>query len=100
MDLVKNPKFQLGKIVATPAALEVLKKANVRPATLLHRHQSGDYGDLCDEDKQLNDQAISNENNPDKQQRVFSVYQIENEKIYVITEWNREITTLLCPSDY
>ena len=101
MDLVKTPKFQLGKIVATPAALEVLQKANVRPASLLHRHQSGeDWGNICEEDKQQNNIAISNEGNPDKQQRVLSSYKIGKDTIWIITEHDRSVSTLLCPSDY
>ena len=100
MTFVNNPKFKLGKIVATPNALRVLQKAGVRPATLLHRHQRGDYGDLCEEDKEINNTAISNENNPEMQQRVMSSYKVGNESIWIISEWNREVTTLLCPSDY
>ena len=100
MYFTKNPKFKLGKIVATPGALELLQKSNIRPASLLHRHQSGDWGDLYEHDKEMNNQAIQNEGNPDKQQRVMSAYKIGKETIWIISEWNREITTLLLPSDY
>ena len=100
MDLVKNPKFKLGIIVATPAALELLEKANVRPATLLHRHHRGDWGDICEVDREINNLAISNEGNLEKQQRVMSVYKIKNETIWVITEHDRSVSTLLLPSDY
>ena len=98
MDLCPNPKFSLGRIVATPAALKILQDKLLSPATFLAKHQSGDYGQLCEEDKQLNEEAISND--PNKQQRVFSSYKIGKDTLYVITEHNREITTLLLSSDY
>ena len=100
MDLCNNYKFQSGKIVATPRALEALQKAGIEPSSLLARHQSGDWGDLCDEDKQQNNFAIQDEGNPEKQQRVFSSYKIGTETIYIITEWDRSVTTLLRPCDY
>ena len=100
MDLVNNPKFQLGKIVATPGALKVLQDKHISPISFLKKHQSGDWGNLCEEDKQLNNLAIQNEGNLDKQQRVFSSYKVGTQTIYIITEWNREITTLLLSSDY
>jgi len=67
----------------------------------LKRHQSGDWGDLCDEDKKANEEAISHEGEPEKQQRVFSAYKTSaGEKIWVITEWDRSVTTLLLPEEY
>jgi len=96
-----TPLFQLGRIVATPAALHLLEKAGLSPSTFLKRHNCGDYGDLCQEDKELNDAAIANEGNLGKQSRVFSAYNIfADEKIYIITEADRFSTCILLPSDY
>jgi len=93
--------FQLGQIVATPAALQLLEKAGLSPSTFLKRHLCGDWGDLCPEDKELNNAAIANEGNLGKQSRVFSAYNISaDEKIYIITEADRSSTCKLLPSDY
>ena len=46
------PKFPLGRIVATPGALQALEEANQNPFEFLRRHQAGDWGELCEEDKE------------------------------------------------
>ncbi|MCD0459539.1 hypothetical protein [Roseiconus lacunae] len=86
--------FSLGQVVSTPGALELLDKHNMSPMQFLVRHVSGDYGDLCDEDKEANNEAIWNE------ERVLSSYMIGNEKVYVITEADRSSTTILLSNEY
>jgi len=61
---------------------------------ILTRHQSGDWGDLDDEDKAANDQAVEYGN------RILSAYKLYGEKVWVITERDRSVTTLLFPSEY
>jgi hypothetical protein len=53
-----TPKFSLGRIVATPGALDVLKQSKESPAVFLDRHIGGDWGDVENDDKQANDQAL------------------------------------------
>ena len=53
-----RPKFSLGHVFATPGALEALQKAGEAAAEFLQRHVRGDWGDLCDDDRQANDQAL------------------------------------------
>ena len=100
MYYTKSPKFKLGQIVATPGALAILEKAGVRPISLLAKHQSGQWGQMCKSDKDLNEQAIANERDKDKRQRVFSSYKVGKSTLYIITEFDRSVTTLLLPSDY
>ena len=96
-----KPKFKLGKIVATPGALDAFEKAHQCPESFLLRHVAGEWGDLCDEDKRANDDAVAFEGDPDKQQRILSSYKTNrNQVIWIITEWDRSITTLLLPSEY
>lgn len=72
-----------------------MKKHDVAPSTLLGRHVTGDWGDVCDED------AAENEFSVVKGFRIFSVYKIaEGVTIWVITERDRSATTLLLPSEY
>jgi hypothetical protein len=94
-------KFRLGEVVATPGAIEALKEADQSPQHFLDLHVSGAWGDLDNEDRKANDAAIAHEGDPDRQQRVFSSYRTAtNVKIWIITEWNRSVTTILLPDEY
>ena len=101
MDYSNNPKFHLGKVVITLFAKLALERSGEKPATFLRKHQQADWGDVCAEDKQANDDAIKYEGNPDRQQRVLSSYVTElNDTLWIITEWDRSITTILLPREY
>jgi len=89
-----NPRFNLGQVVATPGAIEALAEVNCLPITLLNRHQCGDWGDLDDEDKAANQEALGNWD------RLFSAYIVRDVKFWVITEADRSVTTILLPSEY
>ena len=94
-------KFQLGRVVATPGALDVLNQTDQLPSEFLKRHIVGDWGNICDEDKKLNDAAIASEGDEELQGRVMSVYKTKaKDKIWIITEWDRSVTTILLPSEY
>ena len=86
--------FPSGRIVATPGAISLLDLHEVQPHSLLRRHQAGDFGDLCEDDKQANIDAIATG------ERVLSSYQIGEDKIWIITEADRSSTCLLLPEDY
>jgi len=86
----------LGRIVATPAALRELESSGQTGAEFLRRHAAGDWGDaLGAEDWEENQQALK------EKRRVLSSYWLANgEKLWIITEWDRSVTTLLLPEDY
>jgi hypothetical protein len=87
--------FELGRIVATPGALQALEAAGEQPAQFLDRHVSGDWGELDDEDKQENEFSLRNGF------RIFSAYTTAaGEKIWIITEADRSATTILLPEEY
>jgi hypothetical protein len=91
----KQPLFPLGQVVATPGALEALVTAGQDPQELLHRHQSGDWGDMVDEDKRENDFSVNRE------LRIFSAYTLSTGvKLWLITEADRSASTFLLPSEY
>ena len=102
MNSDNKPKFALGQVVATQGALTVLKESNQSALLFLQKHQSGDWGsELCGDDKKLNDEAVSHEGDSDQQQRVLSAYRTaKNEKLWIITEWDRSVTTILLPEEY
>lgn len=87
--------FELGTIVATPGALDALRAAQQLPYAFLQRHARGDWGEVEAEDWQANDRAVQ------QGQRLLSVYTTrKGVRIWLITEWDRSVTTLLLPSEY
>jgi hypothetical protein len=92
---VSRPKFNLGKLVATPGALEALVEAAQSPMDFLNRHVRGDWGDVCGEDHQANEDALR------YGARLLSVYRTaKGTKIWVITEADRSSTCVLLPEEY
>jgi hypothetical protein len=72
--------FELGRLVATPGALEVLEESGHNPLEFIARHANGDWGDLDDEDKGENAFSVRNGF------RIFSAYHTRaGDKICVIT---------------
>jgi hypothetical protein len=88
-------RIELGTVVATPGAIEELKRAGQTASDLLNRHLSGDWGDLSDEDRRLNDEAVENGD------RVLSAYTLTTgEKLWIITEADRSSSCCLLPHEY
>jgi hypothetical protein len=88
-------RFPLGRVVATPGALRVLEEANQSPFEFLKRHQAGNWGDVCKEDKEENEFSIRNG------LRILSAYRTRlDTRIWIITEADRSATTLLLPHEY
>lgn len=95
------PLFALGQIVTTPGAL-----AEVGQSRLIHclcRHMRGDWGCVCAEDRETNLEAVREGN------RILSAYPIDEDKpckgfgentLWIITEWDRSVTTFLLPEEY
>jgi hypothetical protein len=95
VDLRKRSRFKLGQIVATPGALTALEEAGQTPWEFLHRHQAGDWGNLCSEDKQENELSLR------EGFRLLSAYRTaKGIKLWVITEADRSATTILLPEEY
>lgn len=97
---ISKPDFSIGKLLATPAALEALEEADVDIIDLIERHIAKDWGDLSDDDKQLNDEALHDGS------RILSAYILPTDvKIWIITsaaddKGERAATTALLPSEY
>ncbi|WP_211441955.1 hypothetical protein [Collimonas humicola] len=90
-----KPLFSLGQVVATRGALNTMIEFGIPPDRLIHRHITGDWGDLCEGDQQQNLIAIRSG------MRIFSSYRFSADaKIWIITEADRSSTTLLLPDEY
>jgi hypothetical protein len=87
-------QLPLGKVVATPGALKLLSDIGEDPFDFLARHATGDWGDLCGFDRRQNEIALH------EGYRVFSSYPVGGECVWVITEADRSVTTILLPEEY
>lgn len=87
--------FPLGRLVATPGAIALLRHAgeDLLPA-LLERHRTGDWGEVPPEDARENEVSVRHGF------RIISSYRVDGERLWVITERDRSATTLLLPSEY
>ncbi len=90
---ISDSKFPLGHLVATSNAAAQL--SNEALSDGLRRHASGDWGELDDEDRAENEDALAVGN------RLLSVYTSSTGvTFWIITEWDRSVTTILLPEDY
>jgi hypothetical protein len=81
-------------VVATPGALKLLTEAREHPFDYLARHETGDWGELCAFDRRQNEMALR------EGYRVLSSYVVSAERVWIITEADRSITTILLPEEY
>ena len=87
--------FDLGQTVMTIGAQEALAESNQLPNEFLARHQTGEYGDICEDDRQENNLSLK------ENFRILSAYKTaKGVKFWVITEADRSVTTILLPSEY
>ena len=87
--------FPLGQIFLTIGAKDALEESCENAFEFLSRHQTGDWGEICDEDKQENELSLR------EGFRLLSSYRTnQGVKLWCITEYNRSVTTLLLPEEY
>jgi hypothetical protein len=86
-------RFPLGRLMITANAQAVLHPGDVFAA--IDRHANGDWGDICEEDRQENERALG------QRLRLLSVYtDSDDTRFWIITEADRSLTTVLLPDDY
>ena len=87
--------FPIGVVTITVEALALLIATGTSLPSLLSQHQSGDWGQMDEEDKRANDAALIEGG------RLFSSYRVrEAETVWIITEAGRTATTVLTPEEY
>lgn len=100
METTTRPRFVLGRILATPGALEFLSESNQIPLEYIGRHARGDWGCVGESDRQANEDALRDG------ARILSAYRTaRGRRIWIITEAadarrNRAATTVLLPDEY
>jgi hypothetical protein len=86
--------LSLGRVLATPGALKMLMEAGGHPFDFLVRHATGDWGELCAFDRRQNEMALR------EGLRILSSYDVPAGRIWIITEADRSVTTILLPEEY
>lgn len=86
--------FPLGELFITPGAAKACAELPMPPLVLLVRHAEGDWDDMSSEDRMANRRAIT------QGSRIFSAYQIDEHRFFVITEADRARTTILLAHEY
>ena len=85
--------YRIGQLLITAGVYERVSNDEIQ--TMLSRHVRGDWGIVCDEDKEENDDALRNGG------RILSAYQSSGkERVWIITEADRSATTILLPEEY
>jgi hypothetical protein len=93
--LIPGAKFPLGRIVSTVGALAAVEGAGQDFLPFLQRHVQGDWGELDPEDIQENEFSLVNGF------RLLSAYTLsDGTRIWIITEADRSVTTILLPAEY
>jgi len=91
----RRPRFRMGQPVLTLAAQSALEQIGVSPTALLARHLHGDWGELDAADIPSNELARL------IHRRLLSSYVIPGGgRVWIITEADRSVTTILLPGDY
>lgn len=86
-------RFPLGQLFATPGVLAEVSAMDISSA--LARHAMADWGELTQDDIDENNRALK------EGSRLFSAYcSTSRVKFWIITEWDRSVTTVLLPSEY
>ena len=95
--------FRYGDVCCTPRISRMLREDPIMNdwiADCLDRHLRCDWGDICDEDREINDESVRMENEGEMGWRLMSSYTMDDIKIWIITEADRSSTTILLPSEY
>lgn len=83
--------FELGYVCRTPGTYSL----NMRELlACLHKHEIGDWGEVSEGDKKLNEESLK------EGYRLMSAYTVNGTKIWIITEADRSVTTILLPEEY
>ncbi len=89
----KAPLFPLGRMLTTPGVRDQV--CAITMTTALSRHQRGDWGEICDEDKAENELSLEHGF------RILSAYEYPGQpKFWIITEADRSATTFLLLEEY
>lgn len=98
VDRMEGKKFESGRILMSQGIAEAIAENwdfTIFTRESLFRHLKGDWGNLCDEDKEENERALREGG------RLFSAFEEKGKpKIWIVTESDRSCTVILKPEEY
>ena len=95
MSTTTKPKFELGQLITTPGAMRALSRNGTSADQYVKRHQGGDWGDLDSYDVEANECAVTQD------LTITSAYPLaDGTRLWIITEADRSVTTILLPEEY
>ena len=95
-----DPKFEMGRLVMTTNLQNTLMASDPEGwqeelNLFVVQHLMGEWGEMSTEDVEINERGLVNGDG------LHSAYTTRlGIKIWIITEWDRSITTCLLPEDY
>lgn len=90
--------FELGRLMMTKTisnTMDSSQKFAKEITKIISRYIFADWGDMCQEDKELNDKSVNT-----GVDRILAAYKTSKGKVYVITEADRSYTTILFAEEY
>ncbi len=95
MSITLKPKFELGQLVVTPGAMHALSRNGTDDSEYVERHQGGDWGDVSKDDAHENENALTQD------LELMSAYTLKDgTRVWIVTEADRSVTTILLPEEY
>lgn len=94
-----SPLFNLGQTVMTRAISALIAEERLTMIDIIvamRKHVTGDWSEMSKHDAEMNREGVK----PESIDRIMTVLTIRGTKIYIITEWDRSVTTVLLPEDY
>ena len=111
--MTRSMLFNPGQVVMTPGAEDVLNEDGIRPGWLVQRHITGDYGkfglheDVVLTEREMQRGALETADDGklnvwgvENWGRIISVYPTRKGEVWVLTEQDRSVTTVLLPKEY
>ena len=96
-------RFSSGTIVCT-RRIKALTDANPMFGAFVQecigRHLSCDWGDITEDDREMNDESVRQEKEGGSPDALMSSYNLGDENVWIITEGDRSVTTVLFPDEY
>ena len=91
-------KFNLGQVTITRTVNDMIaddEQFAKEVTQALRKYKNYDWGDLQKSDWQMNDDAIEFGND-----RILAAYRTSKGKVYIITEADQSVTTILMADEY
>ena len=80
-------KFNVGQVIVTPTATRALEAGGQSADDILLRHQSGDWGDVSDYERRVNEEALERSYN------LLSIYRTPGgQRVTIVTKGDRSLT--------